>query len=147
MPDAFYQYDPERVIVTWSPVGFIQGFMDGTFIKVEFDEDGVMKTVGGQGAVTATINANRAGKFTFTLVQGSPINDLLSAVAAQNRAPGAALITGAILVKDLNGTTLCSAAEAWVTKVAASEFGKEVTAREWQIDCAKLLMNTGGSVK
>ncbi len=146
MPDQFFQYDPEQVICMFRGVP-IQGFMDGTMIKCEYDEDAVMKTVGGQGAVTATVNANRSGKFTFTLVQGSPTNDLLSALAASNRAPGAALLTGPILVKDLNGTTLCSAAEAWITKVAASEFAKEVTGREWVLDCAKLVMLTGGAVR
>ncbi len=142
----FFTYDPDQIVAIWNGIP-LQGFQDGTMIAVEYDEDGVTKTVGGQGAVTATINANRAGKFTFTLVQGAPVNDLLSAACAQNRAPGAALVVGPILVKDLNGTTLCSAAEAWVTKVAKTEFGKEVAAREWVLDCAKLVMNTGGAVK
>jgi hypothetical protein len=145
MPDQFFQYDPERVVCMFRGIP-ISGFMDGTMIAVEYDEDAVMKTVGGQGAVTATVNANRSGKFTFTLVQGSPTNDLLSELCAALRAPGAALLTGPILVKDLNGTTLCSAAEAWVTKIAKTEFAKEITGREWVIDCAKLVMNTGGSV-
>jgi len=123
------------------------GFADGTFINVEFDEDSVAKTVGAQGAVTATMNAHRGGKATFTILQGSPTNDLLSALAASSRPSNAALIVRPLFIKDLNGTTLVSAAEAWVLKVPNTEFGKEVASREWVIDIARLQMHTGGAVR
>lgn len=146
MADEFFQYDAARVISTWGGKP-IQGFAKGTFIKVEFDEDQVTKTVGAQGAVTATVSNNRAGKATFTLVQGSPTNDVLSKASAANQAPGQALVVKPLMIKDLNGTTLCSGDAAWVKKVADTEFGDEQGNRQWVLDIAKLIMNTGGAVK
>ena len=143
---ALFVYDPERILVAWNGV-IIQGFMDGTMVSAEHEEDAVTRTVGGQGQATATINANRCGSVTFTLVQGSPVNDILSNLAASNRAPGSALIVGPLLIKDLQGTTLVSAAEAWIKKVAKTEYAKEATGREWTLDTSLLALHTGGAVK
>lgn len=141
----FKQYNPKAIIVTWGEF-LIQGFADGSIVRVEYDEDAVTKTVGAQGDVTATINHNRGGKGTCNIKQGAPINDFLSLNAASNRPREAALVVKPFMVKDLFGTTLCIAPQAWIMKVATSEFSKEHTPREWIWDFGDLKMNTGGSV-
>lgn len=140
------QYDPRDVIVTWGPL-LLQGFSDGTFVSAEYDEDAVTKHVGAQGAVTATVSANRGGKVTVTIGQASPTNDALSLIAAAQRQPGAGLQRHALMVKHVNGTTLIAAAEAWIQKVPNTEFGAEHAAREWIFDCAELEAHVGGSVR
>lgn len=141
-----YQYDPMRVACTWAGIP-LQGFMDSTFITVEFDEDAVVKTVGSQGTVTATVNGNRAAKATITLVQGALTNSLLTPFAASARQRGAALIVKPFLLKDLNGDTICSAPETWIMKLPNVEYSKDAVGREWVFDIAELTMFNGGLLR
>ena len=145
MADEFYQYNPELVVANWFGIP-IQGVAAGSFMRCEYDEDAVVKTVGGQGAVTATVNANRAGRFTFTLEQGSETNTLLAQYAASNRARGAALIAKPFLLRDLGGLTICEAAYAWILRVPPAEFGKEALGREWVLDIADLNLKLAGNI-
>lgn len=143
---ALKQYDPRDVIVTWGSILF-RGFSDGTFVTIEYDEDAVSKHTGAKGDVTATISANRGGMSTVTLGQASPVNDQLSAIAAIQRQQGAGLQKYPFMVKHINGTTLASAAEAWIKKQPNTEFGDDHSPREWPFDFAELEMFVGGSVR
>lgn len=144
--DEFYPFDPEGIIFTLGEIT-AQGFAPGEFVKAEFDAQAVTKTVGGQGAVTATINANRSGKFTIVLVQGSPTNDEFSKIAASNQPRGSKLITKVAQLKDLNGTTLANGDIAWIQQVPPSAFGDAAANRTWVVEVANLQMLTGGAVK
>lgn len=142
----FYQYVPERIVAQLGGIP-LKGFADGTMITVAFDEDAVTKTAGGQGTITATVNGNRSGRVTFSLVQGSTTNDELCAIAASVRPRGAPLIVLPFILEDLNGTSFASGDSAWVVKVPDNAFSKEAGAREWMIDIAELQVNVGGAVK
>ena len=128
-------YNTLEIVAVWNGI-LIQGYMDGTFMTAEHDEDAVMKHTGAGGDVTRTINANKGGAVTFTLTQSSLTNNALSAAGTDK---------GSLLVKDLHGTTLISAEESWVKKKARVEYAKEVTGREWIIDCAALAMTVAGA--
>lgn len=141
---ATYQYDPMRVVASWGEI-LLTGFADGSMISVEYDEDAVTKTVGSQGDGTFTVNANRGGRATFNLLQGSPVNDLLSAACASNRPRGAALVTRTFTLVDLNGTTLVTMPISVIAKVAGTEFAKDQSPRSWVIDTTEMVMHTGGS--
>lgn len=141
----FYEYNPQRVNITWGAILF-RGFADGVMVRAEYNEDGVMLTVGTKGDHTATINENRSGRFTLNLQQGSPVNGLLSLQAASNRPRGSSLIVKPFIIADLNGTTLIEAPRAWITKVPAGAFGKEHEAREWIFETGDLICHVGGNV-
>lgn len=141
-----FQYDPIRVTATWGGIP-VQGYADGTFIMIEYDEDAVVKTVGSQGTVTATINGNRAATATLTLVQGSLTNSLFSPLVASARPRGAALVVRPFMLKDLNGETVALASEAWIQKMAPAEYGKDASNREWTIAMAELTMFNGGLLR
>lgn len=140
------QYDPRDIIVTWGEI-ILQGFSDGTFVNVKYDEAAVTKHVGAQGAVTATISANRGGKATFTLGQASSSNNPLSAYASLQRRPGVGLQKKPLLVKHINGTTLVSGPETWIETEPEIQFGAEHLPREWVFDIAELDTIIGGSVR
>lgn len=139
----FSNYDPARVIVTFRGIP-IRGYAEGTFVTVERDEDTFEKAVGAQGDVTRVRKRNKAGRATVTLQQSSPTNDELSAVALLDEQTG--LGYGPLLVKDLNGTTLASAAVAWLVRPANTSFSDAAESREWMIDCAEVSLLTGGSL-
>lgn len=142
MPD-FKNYDPARVVVTFAGIP-IRGYAEGTFVSLERDEDSFEKSVGAQGDVTRVRKRNRAGRATITLQQASPTNDELSARVLLDEQTGAGY--GPLMVKDLNGTTLASAAVAWLVRPSSVSFADSAEGREWMIDCAELTLTVGGSL-
>ena len=68
----------------------ITGWADGDFVKVAFNEDAVMLTMGTDGIGTRSFSRNYSGTVEITLMASSPSNDYLSAiyVADQQSATG-----------------------------------------------------------
>jgi hypothetical protein len=146
------KYNPKKINGGWSPslanggtqaIQFL-GYMDGTFVEIEFAEDAVTTHVGSQGDVSLVLNANQMATVTVTLIQGSPTNDQLS-----QQVPNASLgilPTGSFSLSDLNGTTLVSGANAFIRKTAKIEFGKSITGRQWVfvIPQAQIFVGQGG---
>lgn len=139
----FKNYDPGRIIFSWRGIDVI-GFMDGTFIKAERNEDSFKADVGAGGDVTRVRSRNRTGKVTLTLQAASPTNDLFAAVAAQDELFGTGY--GPLLGKDLNGTTVIQADVAWIMKPSDIEFAVESSGREWVLECAELELSAGGAI-
>ena len=135
-------YDSCEVIVS---VGGqpITGFAQGSKVTLERDEDAFTKYIGVDGEVSRSKNCNKAGTATITLAQTSPSNDLLSELAANDEAANTGVVP--LLVRDLNGTTLAAAPDAWVRKMPSTAFGKEIGDREWVLDCGRLNLFVGGS--
>lgn len=135
-------YDPAQIVVTLGPY-LISGFAEGTFVKVSRDEDAFLKKVGVDGESARARNKNRAGSVELTLLQSSASNDTLSSIALADELAGQGVYP--LMIKDLQGTTLVMAPNAWVKKVADVEEAKEITDRAWVLDCASpLQMNVGG---
>jgi hypothetical protein len=79
-------------------------------------------------------------------MQSSASNATLSALLNRDSRGANGAGVGAFLVKDLNGTTLFSAAAAWVKGFPEQEFGKSVGSRSWEIECATLEGIMGGAL-
>lgn len=137
------EIDPNSIVMAFKGIN-ITGVSDGTFVEVEHNEDAYTTHVGAKGEVTRVKNSNETGLVTFTLGQASIANDQLSALAVRDRNNGNGY--GALLIKDLKGTTMYRAAVAWIKKMPKGEHGKEHTSRSWVIECEKLTMFVGGSV-
>lgn len=135
-------YDPGQVIVTFLGTP-LHGFADGTFVKVTRNEEAFKLQVGADGEAARVRNRNRSGQVAITLQQTSVSNDVLSAAAALDEL--AAGGTGALLIKDLNGTTLVSALVAWVRKIPEAELGNELGQREWVLETGVLAAFVGGN--
>lgn len=140
---AFKNYDPGRIIIVFK--GFqIQGYADGTFVKAGRKEETFKSSVGAGGDVVRVRNRNKMGDVVVTLQAAAESNDVLQAFADLDEETG--LGYGALLVKDLNGTTLYTADKAWIEKPADGEFASDSSNREWTIACAQLVMKNGGAV-
>jgi hypothetical protein len=127
-------YSPEDVTLACG--GFLlSGFADGTFVKVEPEDDRFKKLVGADGEVTRTKSANRSGTITVTLLQTSNSNAVLSNLARIDDLTGYGSFD--VLCKDNLGN-VAFAATGWIRKVPGPEYGKEQSNREWTIDCSYL---------
>lgn len=139
----FKNYSPDQVVASFMDIN-ITGYMDGTFIEVERDEDSFTKHVGALGDVTRTKNLNRSGKVTITLKAESPVNDLLAALLQTDEQFAATY--GPLSIKDLNGNMRCSATYAWILKAPKVERAKESGSVQWIFDCADLFIFPGGNI-
>jgi hypothetical protein len=135
-------YSPKKVQVIVG-VALIQGFADGTFINVERSVDAFTLSVGADGEASRVHSPDRSGTITITLAQTSDSNDILSALAIADDLSLQGTIP--VLVKDNNGRTLVEANTAWVKKLPAQEYSKEMSTREWVIECAELNIHVGGN--
>lgn len=135
-------YSPKRVELIIGGVP-LRGYADGTFISIERTSDAFTTNVGADGEVSRTHSADKTGKITITLQQTSDSNDFLSALV--NADEISLLGQVPVLLKDTNGRTLAESPFAWVDKVANSEFGNELSDREWVISCSELIVFVGGN--
>ena len=139
----FNSYSPDRVVIAFQGVNIV-GFAEGTFVEVEREEDEFTKKVGSLGDVTRVHNLNRSGKITITLMQGSPINDLLAGIQIDDGESATGV--GSLLIKDLSGSMLCHAANTWIMKHPKIELGKEAGNVVWVFECADIDVFAGGNV-
>lgn len=144
---ATFEYDSDQIAIDLGGVKVDSGFADGTFLKVEPEAMYFTYVIGTDGAVTRSKTKNRCAKITVYLMQSSYINDQLSALMIlDNAAPNGAGIFP-FLLKDLNGTTLCAGAHAWIEGPPTQEFDRTAKSREWPIFCSDLLMYVGSNPK
>lgn len=133
-------YDPSQIILQIGP-HIATGYADGTFVKAGRDVETFTKSVGADGEPVRVRSRNKGGSFEFTLQQSSPSNDYLSELAIQDEISGNGIVP--VTVKDMNGTTLVFAGEAWVQKPADAEFGKDLANRTWKLDTGRLSIFNG----
>lgn len=121
----------------------ISGFMDGTYINAERNEQAFNLKVGVTGEGARSKNNNRSGKYTITLMQSSASNDDLSAFALADEANSGGAVP--VLLKDGSGRTVSSAVTGWVQKLADVELNKEIVGRKWIIETDELILFVGGN--
>lgn len=140
-------YDPDQVNIVLGSI-LIQGYAEDSFVTVARSNPSFTKKVGTQGDVTRSRSRDKTGTVTIRLMAESPSNALLAALVALGESDAGAL--GAdikpISVENLNGGTLYSGAQAWVTAPAEGDYAKESGEREWIIDVAFLEMSEAGAV-
>jgi hypothetical protein len=140
MAFATYDFSQVNLIIGGVP---ISGFADGSSITVEFDEQQWTKTTGSDGLVTRSKSNNYSGSVSVSLQQSSRANDVLSALWVADRTSNAGVVP--LLIKDNSGRTLWAAQHAWVQQMPSQEFGKELSDREWLLDCDALTGAAGGN--
>lgn len=135
-------YNPRKVIVTFAGKQ-ITGFADGTFITASRNGDTYTLTKGADGEGARSHNPDKSGTVVVTLLQTSSSNDVLQAQHDLDERTDQG--KGPLFIRDLSGRTLVESPEAWVRKPADPEFGKEVGAREWTLECDELILKSGGN--
>ena len=114
-------------------IASIGGYGDGVFCKYTHDDAyfGVKK--GADGSVTRFRIPASVAKVEVTVQQSSPVNDLMTArLLSDHNTPGGAGV-GSFILKDQGGTTLVTAAHAFIEGPPEAEFGVEVSDRVWTI--------------
>jgi hypothetical protein len=143
MAGELYTFDPRQVIVTCGGVP-ITGFVDGTFIEIEKNSDDFTLHMGTDGIGSRARSADESGKITINLQRTSLSNDVLSQLRLIDRlAPSGAPFP--VMIKDLSGTSTMATGFAWVRKQPKWEDGKEISPRQWVLECNEILVYVGGN--
>ena len=138
-----HTYNPDRIVVVFGGAD-IHGFSDGTFVEIQQLSDGISSKSGADGEIARAISQDNRHQVTITLLQTSGSNDVLSGYYEADRLTcGGTLLP--ILIQDLCGRTLFSAAEAWVVKKPNTVYSNEVSDRQWVIQTGKPLYFIGGN--
>jgi hypothetical protein len=135
-------YDPKKVIVTFGPL-IMTGYAEGTFITISRNGD-LFESVRGSDGGVDRVNKN-AGDFTVTLTlkQTSLSNDGLSLAVETDLRTNAGVLP--LVVKDLRGTSLFVAGQAWIAKDPDDENSDSLSSREWRFSTGVATKFTGGN--
>ena len=124
----------------------IAGWADGDGITITRESDVFSSVVGLKGNVSRSKTNDNRGTIEFNLMSTSPTNALLSAIALADReAPGGAGV-GALLIVDLNGTSLFTSGNAWIKRPPDPVFGREASTRTWTLEVDELQDFNGGNL-
>lgn len=135
-------YDIGQVVVVFGDL-HLAGYAEDDCVNVEYDEDQFSLKVGADGEGCRSKNNNQSATVRVKLLGSSSSNDALSAVAIADRLTNAGLKP--LVVRDASGTSLHAAEQAYIQRMPASPFGKEIGDREWVFRTDKLVSNVGGS--
>ena len=137
-------YAASMVVITYKGVRIV-GMADGEFIKAKRMADSFSSVASSDGAAVARAGlSDKRGEVSITLLQTSSSNDFLSREHALDEA--SYQNTGALVIKDLRGTTLAVMSEAWIKTLPDVTFGKDVGTREWNFEGASLDLFAGGNI-
>lgn len=139
-----FQYDPSQVAFNVGGVD-INGFAEGTFVKISRNVEAFTTVVGSDGEATRVKSVNLSGLFTITLQQSSPSNDYLSGLANLDELSSTGAVP--IYMKDVNGTTIAKCSVGWVKKKPDSEFSNVNSNREWVFETGNLQYFIGGETQ
>lgn len=134
-------YDPKAhsFIVGGRP---ITGWAED-FLEVERNEDAWTLMTGASGESTRAKNANKSGRFRITLLASSEDNDYLMGLLLADETTGNGTVP--VYHKDNRGTTLNTAATAWIVKSPTQGFGKDGGTRTWELETDELIHFAGGN--
>lgn len=143
MPDLTVRsYDPKQVVVTFGPT-VLTGYAEGTFIKISRNGNAFEKSRGADGGVDR-VNKNALDyTVALTLKQTSPINAILAGLLLADQISNSGTLP--LVVKDLGGATLFTAAQAWIAKDPDQEFSDSLTTREWTFETGVAANLIGGN--
>jgi hypothetical protein len=124
-------YDPSEVDILVGAFP-IEGWADGEFLTIEYNEDDYILVVGTDGTFTRSKQMNGSVDATIKIMQSSTANAFLSALRLVGRKTTGGGDIVPFVVKDKNDATqLFFAAQSWIKSFPKQPFDKSATPREW----------------
>lgn len=135
-------YNPKDVVVILG-TEVISGFSEDDMITIKPVGDGITGYYGADGEVARSIDANNSLEVTITLAQTSDSNNTLMNLHLLDKETGGGLAP--LSIKDLSGTTIAQASQAWVSNIPEVKFGKTIDSNEWTILTGQASTYIGGN--
>ena len=138
MSGIIHTYNPKEVTIALGS-HIVTGYAEDSFISIEPNGDGITKKVGCDGEIVRSISPDKTYVIKLNVLYQSASNSYLQAQFDRDVDTGDAMFP--VLIKDLKGGMVFSAAQAWVVKPAVRGFGKESGNREWEIHTGEATLN------
>lgn len=135
-------YDPKKNIVIFGSRQ-ISGFSEDDIVEISPLGDGATPYVGADGDVGRSIDPNECYEVTIHLASTSKSNDYLSSVYNLDRKTGRGLYP--LSIKDLSGTTVFFARQAWIQNAPKGGRGRKIDSREWVLNTGRADYTLGGN--
>ena len=123
-------YNPKKVTCSLGS-HMVRGYAEDGFIAINPNGDGITKKVGCDGEIVRSASPDDTFVVQLVLLQNSETNGFLERKAAADRENGSGMFP--ILIKDMSGSVVFQAAQAWVVRSATRAYGRESGNREWEI--------------
>lgn len=134
MNEVVATYNPKDIVITMG-THVATGVADDSFVTIDPNGDGITKKVGCDGEVVRSISPDETSVVKVVVFQTSPTDAYLNSKFKHDRKTGDGMFP--LLIKDLRGGLVFSAAQAWVAKEPSRGYGKEAGTREWEIHTAQ----------
>ena len=136
-------YSPEDVQITLAGLFTLEGFKEGSFIKITRDSPLFTTRESSDGRVSRVKKPSRTYTVTVTLMSTASSNEVLTRLALLDHSTGVAKLS--LMIKDSLGTSLFFSASAWVSEMPDMEFSTGVTDRQWVFSCTQSSFHVGGN--
>lgn len=121
-------YDPKKNIIIYGGRQ-LTGFAEDDMITIKPLGDGMQIYSGADGEVGRSVDPNRTFEVKVSLATSSKSNDYLSECYNKDRRTGSYMLP--LTIKDLSGTTLFFAKQAWVQNFPESKRGRKIDNQDW----------------
>ena len=143
-------YSPEDVVMIIANDKFshtVSGIVEGTFISFERTVPRSTLTVGADLHAARVLRRNKSGIVTLTLMQSSETNDILSELARLDEEAHNNDWLFNVTIKDTLGRSVFFAPQAFLGNDPMTEYGVELSNREWTLNVINVQRHTGGNSK
>jgi structural protein KPP10_ORF10 len=138
-------YTSDQVVASLGAIPLNTGRGEGTFIKIKPKSPAFSSKVGADGETARSRSNDRRHEIEITTLQTSDANALLSTLHQLDlHAPNGAGV-GALLIKDMSGTSLHAAAECWIVEAPEVVYAADIQERVWKLECADMVNFVGGN--
>jgi hypothetical protein len=137
-------YDPKKVLVVFGS-RTITGFAEDDMITIAPHGEGMQLFVGSDGEVARSVDPDHTFEVTLHLATSSKSNEYLSQMYNADRQTGMFMLP--LLIKDLSGATLFSAALAWVANFPEHNRARTIGTQDWTLQTGQVIAPIiGGNV-
>lgn len=128
-------YDPKKNIIIYGGRQ-LTGFAEDDMITIKPLGDGMQIYSGADGEVGRSVDPNRTFEVKVSLATSSKSNDYLSECYNKDRRTGSYMLP--LTIKDLSGSTLFFAKQAWVQNFPESKRGRKIDNQGWTFNTGQV---------
>lgn len=128
MSDGVVTYNPKMLVIVYGSRE-VDGFAEDDMVTIKPLGEGTQIYSGADGSVGRSMDPNQTYEVTIALATTSKTNDYFSNVYNLDRSTGRGILP--LTIKDLSGTTVFQANQAWITNFPEYKRGRKIEAQEW----------------
>lgn len=141
---TFKTYNLDQLSFSFAGMPITGGYGEGGSVSIKRNSELFETVVGRSGDVVRSRTNDKSGIVELTLLQTSPDNAKLAAMARLDDGTPNGAGVGVLQIRDRENGDLYTAAKAWIQKLPDTTFERKASDRVWTIACAALEFHPGG---